>query len=163
MNGKAHSTQPGRHWIPVIVVGTLAAIVLGPNGPAGGFWGADGEDPTGGALAALAAYGLLEAVAFGIGLAFAVFGWRMLRQLGADGRLTTFTYLAIVWGLVSWWPHGSFHQAIEDDNFAGLAAIEWGFHATMLVCVLVITTFFWRVLAGDSQPAQREVTSTPVS
>jgi hypothetical protein len=32
----------------------------------------------------------------------------------------------------------------------GLAAIEWGFHATMLACGVVIASFFWRVLTSHS-------------
>lgn len=139
-----------RHWLVVAIGSGLGALLLGPQGPLGGFWGAEGEDPTGGALAALIAYGVVEAAAFGFGVGFLVFGWPMLRQLGAGDRLTGLTFVSIVWALVSWWPHGSFHQAIEENNFGGLAAIEWGFHATMLVCGVVIAVFFWRVLSGPA-------------
>jgi hypothetical protein len=135
-----------KHWIGVTVGAGLTALLLAPQGPLGGFWGADGEDPMGGALFALTIYAILEAAVFGFGVAFMLFGMPMLRRQGAGDRLTRMTFVAIVWALVSWWPHGSFHQAIEENNFEGLAAIEWGFHATMLVCGVVIATFFWRVL-----------------
>lgn len=137
-----------RHWIPVTIVVGLVALLLGPQGPLGGFWGAEGDDPTGGALAALVAYAIVEAAVFGFGIAFVLFGLPLLRQHGAGERLTRITFVAIAWALVSWWPHGSFHQAIEEDNYGGLAAIEWAFHATMLVCGLVMAMFFWRVLDG---------------
>ncbi len=149
-----------KHWIAVTVVVGVAVVLLGPQGPLGGFWGAEGEDPTGGALAALVVYSILEAAVFGLGVAMALFGRPLLKQLGAGERLTRVTFVAIVWALVSWWPHGSFHQAIEENNFGALAAIEWGFHATMLVCGLVIARFFWEVLGRSVADTTETVPSS---
>jgi len=140
-----------KHWIAVTVVAGLAVVLLGPQGPLGGFWSAEGDDPTGAALAALFIYAVAEAAVFGFGVAFALFGRPLLKRLEAGERLTRLTFVAIIWALLSWWPHGSFHQAIEDDNFGALAAIEWGFHATMLVAGLVIATFFWQVLGRSAE------------
>ena len=71
-----------KKWIVVIVVGTLAAILLGANGPLGGFWGLEegDSDPTGGALVALIVAAIIEAIAFGVGVAWIAFGWPIVKR-----------------------------------------------------------------------------------
>ena len=56
-------------------------------------------------------------------------GWR-----GASSA----AHLAVGWALVSWFPHGAFHQSTVHDNWVGLATIEYGFHFTMLIAGLVV-------------------------
>ena len=135
-------------WITVIVAGTIVAILFNANGPLGGFWGLEqgDTDPSGGALAALIAAQLVEFVAFGVGLAWIAFGWPVVS--GISRPLAVPTYLAIAWALVSWAPHTSFHQSVADGNWAGLAAIEWGFHVTLVIGAFVVAAFVWRALRG---------------
>jgi hypothetical protein len=89
----------------------------------------------------------LESVVFGVGVAFVLFGRRWLAAQGS--RLATATYVAIGWSLVSWWPHDNFHRIVHD--WSGLAAIEVGFHVTLIVSILVIGAFFIRSL-GAARP-----------
>jgi uncharacterized membrane protein len=128
------SASKGR-WIAVTALGAVIAVMFSPNGPFGGFWGAQ---PTpgleGGVLGALIVYSVVEAVIFGFGIAWLAFG----RQVMADGPGAGAAHIAVGWALVSWFPHGSFHQSITHDNWAGLAAIEYGFHLTMLVAGLIV-------------------------
>ncbi len=129
-------------WILVTIIGVFIAMTFGPQGPAGGFWGAAPAEEmgvTGGLAGAFMAYGLLEALIFGFGLAWLAFGRKTLQGAGA-----TAAWLAIGWGLVSWWPHGGLHQGIGESNPAALVGIEFGFHVTMFVAVLVIASYVWR-------------------
>lgn len=134
-------------WAAVIVGGTLVAIMFGANGPLGGFWGVETSDPepAGAALASLVLASIIEAIAFGVGLAWIAFGWPLVKDRGGLGLAT---YGAVAWGLVSWAPHTGFHQSIGEGNYGGLAAIEWGFHVTLVIGAFIVATFVWRVLQG---------------
>lgn len=90
----------------------------------------------------------LESLLFGVGIAFVLFGRRWVA--GEGTRLATATYLAIAWSLLSWWPHDNLHRVTHDWN--GLAAIEVGFHVTLIVSMLVIGAYFIRTLQEHAQP-----------
>ena len=84
----------------------------------------------------------LEAMLFGVGLAFVVFGRRLL---SADSpKLATAAFIAIAWSLLSWWPHDNFHRVTHD--WYGLAAIEVGFHVTLIASIVIIAAYFLRTL-----------------
>lgn len=138
-------------WAIVTIVGAFVAMTFGPQGPAGGFWGAAPSEElgiTGGLAGAFVGYALVEAVAFGLGLAWLAFGWKVIRQATQPGAIAA--YLAVGWGLVSWWPHGSFHQAIGERNPTALIGIEFGFHATMILAAVVIASYLWRTVRSGS-------------
>jgi len=139
-------------WIAVIVVGTVVAILFGANGPLGGFWGAETSDtePAGAALAGLISASIVESIAFGVGLAWIAFGWPLVKDAG---RLGLATYIAVAWGLVSWAPHTAFHQSLGEGNWGGLAAVEWGFHVTLVIGAFIMATFVWRVLRRSADTA----------
>lgn len=136
-----------KRWIVVTALGALVAMAFAPSGPAGAFWG---PEPTpgleGGALGALMVYAVVEAIAFGFGIAWLAFGRRIT-------SLSTPSYLAIGWMLTSWAPHGAFHQATAHTNWAGLAAIEYGFHLTMIVAAAMVARDLLRQVR-TSDPAR---------
>lgn len=145
-----------KKWIGVTVVGAFIAMAFGPQGPAGGFWRAEpGHELgiTGGLASAFFAYGLIEAIGFGLGIAWLAFGRKAL-----TGALATPAYLAMGWLMASWWPHGSFHQAIGEGNHDALIRIEFGFHATMIVAGAIVARYLWHNLS-----AARPVTASQVS
>lgn len=121
-----------KRWIVVTALGAIVAMTFAPSGPAGSFWG---PEPTpgleGGVLGALMIYAVLEAIAFGFGIAWLAFGRRIT-------TLSTAAYLAVGWMLASWAPHGAFHQSTAHGNWAGLALIEYGFHLTMIVAASIV-------------------------
>lgn len=121
-----------RTLIAITVGGFLFAGIAGPNGPLGGFWGVE---PTsglgGGALGALITYELLQAVAFGAGLAWFAAG-------PGHWHVPPAVYLAIGWLLASPFPHGSLHQSIEHDNWWGLVGLEYGFHLTAIIAAVIL-------------------------
>ena len=90
---------------------------------------------------------LLGSLAFGLGVAFLLFGYPLLQRAGQASGLTTATYLSIAWLLVNWWPHGNLHRVVG-QNWGELAMIEWGFHVTMIVAVCVVAGFFVTTLGG---------------
>ncbi|MEM7337344.1 MAG: hypothetical protein AAF467_01785 [Actinomycetota bacterium] len=139
-------------WIAVTVVGTIVALLFGANGPLGGFWGESvlsDPEPEGAALAGLIGAGLVESVAFGVGLAWIAFGWPMMQRVG--GALATWTFVAVAWGLVSWAPHTSLHVTNGSTDWGRLAVIEWGFHVTLVIGAMIVATFVWQTLqrAGE--------------
>jgi hypothetical protein len=84
----------------------------------------------------------LEALLFGVGVAFVLFGRRWLPTDGT--KLAIATYVAIAWSLLSWWPHDNLHRVTHD--WTGLAAIEVSFHLTLIVSILIIGAYFMRSL-----------------
>ena len=87
-------------------------------------------------------YEVLQGIAFGVGLAWLLFGRRLT-------NLPTSSYLAIGWLLVSWFPHGAFHQSISEINWAALAGLEYGFHLTMIVAAALVARDMVRQLRTD--------------
>lgn len=87
---------------------------------------------------------IFEALAFGLGVAFIVFGGRLLARAGQPAGLTLATYVAIAWSLVSWWPHVNFHRTIG-TNLVALVEVDWAFHLTLIVSTALIAYFFLRV------------------
>ncbi len=152
-----------RKWVTTSIVGFIIAVLFGAQGPLGGFWGSGADtdtDPSGAALAGLIGAGLVEAVAFGVGLAWIAFGWSVVKSVNRP--LAVATFVAIAWGLVSWAPHTAFHQSLGDENWGGLAAIEWGFHVTLVISAFVVATFIWRIFAdtGSGRSAAATTAAT---
>jgi hypothetical protein len=140
------AAPPRWQVVAAVLVAGLPAFALGrviwPD-PAGA------SAPPGALLPVFIGISALEAVLFGVGVAFVLFGRRWLPATG--GGLATATYVAIAWSLVSWWPHDNFHRIVHD--WYGLAAIEVGFHVTLILSILVIGAFFLRSLrAAGSRP-----------
>lgn len=144
--------------VAVALVGTLLGLLLSPHAPLGGMlFGAPpagGAEPTGAQLGALMLVAAVEAVAFGLGLAFLAYGLgAMERRLGSSGA-TRAAHLAIVWGLVSWVPHSAMHQTNGDD-FARLVVIEYAFHVTLVLAAGVLA---WALVRA---PRARGVGAAP--
>jgi hypothetical protein len=126
----------------------VIAFLASPSGPLGGFWrpAADMPMPTAGQLPLLILLNLIEVLIFGLGIAFALFGYRLLRSARVASRsLVLATYVSIVWLLVGWWPHDSLHIA-NGMSMNGLIAIEYGFHVTNMIAGAVVAVFFLAVL-----------------
>lgn len=135
-------------WVATVAVIAVIAFLASPGGPLGGFWrpAPDIPVPTAGQLPLLIGVNLFEVVTFGLGIAFALFGYRLLAAARVPSRaLTVAAYGSIVWLLVSWWPHGSLHIA-NGLAMNGLIAIEYGFHVTCMVAGLVVGAFFLALL-----------------
>ena len=140
-------------WLVVTLVLAVLAFLASPNGPLGGFWrpSPDFPQPTDAQLPLFVLLNATEALVFGFGAAFLIFGYPLVQaMLPASRGLTLAAYLSIAWLLVSWWPHDSLHIA-NGVNMGGLLAIEYGFHVTLMIAGVILAYFFLNVLRGRSR------------
>jgi hypothetical protein len=115
----------------VVTLGVaVPAMALGPAlFPMSGDWPAiEGTQ-----LLLMGGIAAVEALALGLAVAFLLLGWPRVRQLVGPSRPRTIAaYLATAWLLGNWWLHDNLHAA-NGTNLNGLIAIEYGFHATLIV------------------------------
>lgn len=134
----------------VTAAGTIAALGLGrvvwPD-PAGA------PTPPEDLMPLFVVLSVLEALLFGAGLAFAVFGFAPLRRMAAGAVLTWGAYLGITFMLISWWPHDNLHRVLDHADFAGLAWIEYLFHVPLMAAAATVAVFFLRVVRGANRVA----------
>ena len=131
----------------------LLSRVLWPPAPGS-------PEPTAAQLPWFLLLGILEALVFGLGVSFLVFGLRVLRR-ARMGTSPWPVYLAIGWLLVSWWPHNHLHQTISPADLNALLGIEYGFHVSLYLCGLVLAWFFLGVLRQASNGPGRSTANTP--
>ena len=103
--------------------------------------------PSGGLLPFYIGVGLVESFAFGLGVAFLIFGGRMMSSFRQGRGLTLLTYLSIGWLLINWWPHDNLHRVVRFD-FARLIWIEYGFHVTLIAAAAGVAYFFVTTLSA---------------
>jgi hypothetical protein len=95
-------------------------------------------EPSAGQLPYFILLSVFEALAFGLGISFLLFGFPALLRLARGSRLRSWAmYLSIGWFLVSWWPHDNLHIHNGDD-LQGLLYIEYGFHVTLSIAAGVL-------------------------
>jgi hypothetical protein len=100
----------------------------------------------------------IEALTFGFGIAFIAYGWPLVKQMAKGSKKAAgIMYVSLAWLLVSWWPHDNLHihNALNID---GLIAIEYAFHATLIVVGLVLAYSFFMIFKPTSErvEAQKE-------
>lgn len=94
---------------------------------------------------------LLEALSFGLGMAFIVYGWPFMSTLAGGSKRMTYTmFVIIAWFLISWWPHDNLHLH-NGLNLQGLLFIEYGFHVTLIIAGAVLAFCFVRLLRPSSR------------
>lgn len=129
-------------WTKVLAVTVVVAVpammlapVLWP--PAEG-----GPEPTGSQLPFFILLAAMESILLGLGITFLAFGLPVVRGISADSKLRAWAmYLSIGWLMVSWWPHDNLHIHNGMD-MRGLLFIEYGFHATLMLCAIVLAYCF---------------------
>ncbi|HEY8864681.1 MAG TPA: hypothetical protein VIO37_10985 [Candidatus Dormibacteraeota bacterium] len=132
-----------------LVAGTTAGLtlislaltrVIWPDAPGA-------AQPSAGLLPFYIMVGLVESFAFGLGVAFLIFGWRTVSSFGQRRGLAMLTYLSIGWLLINWWPHDNLHRVVG-TNFSRLIWIEYGFHLTLIAAAACVAYFFVTTLRG---------------
>ncbi|MDO8618094.1 MAG: hypothetical protein Q7N87_04390 [Candidatus Uhrbacteria bacterium] len=104
------------------------------------------EIPTSTQLGLLIVVGVIESIAFGLGVAFLIFGWKTVKRvIRFDQTLAKWMYASIGWTLVSWWPHDRLHMHYG-LQIKPLIGIEYAFHVTLIVASLIIAYGFLRIL-----------------
>lgn len=142
-------------WVKVFLITVALAIpammlgrVIWPPSP-------EGPEPTSGQLPFFIGASVIEAIAFGLGVAFLIFGFGPLsRAMGGSKVMAWAAYLSIGWLLVSWWPHDNLHLAAGEDMQAILYLV-YGFHMSLIVAGVILAYSFATVIrnAGDTQTA----------
>ena len=153
----------------VTVAFTALAFLIQPMTPLGGaLWGPmpdEGPDPTPTQLGLLVVATLVEAVAFGVGVAFLMFARRIPQSMPGPRGAAWASYAAVGWGLMSWTPHGALH-ATNGENLARLIVIEYTFHITLIAATLAIAWFLVgvaRVSRGRQAPLERAIAGPAAS
>lgn len=137
-----------RSWkmfILTLVIG-VAAFLTGPK-----IWpmGHDVPTPPENLLPAYIVLAAIEALAFGFAVAFAAFGWPVVRDLNlGPRRLNKMLFVTLTWFLGNWWFHDNLHMHVGLDMHR-LVYVEYGFHVTMLACALTLVLSLIR-LAGHA-------------
>lgn len=86
--------------------------------------------PTAGQLPFFMVLSVFDALTFGLGISFIVFGWPWAKKSKAE-------FIALAWLIVSWWPHDNWHR-YNGMNLQGLLYIEYAFHVTLMIAALVV-------------------------
>lgn len=148
----------GHHWIKWMAVTLVLAIIAfltSPNGPLGAFWrpSPDFPEPTDAQLPLFIVLNATEALAFGFGMAFLIFGYPLAQTMWpAPKGLRRAAYLSLAWLLISWWPHDSLHIT-NGTNMSGLLAIEYGFHVTVMLAGVILVSVLLIGPSGRGSPA----------
>jgi hypothetical protein len=105
---------------------------------------------------------VIPSLSLGLGVAFLLFGRRLLRSDGAP-FLSRATYLSIGWLLANWWPHANFHRVAS--GWANLLLVDYFFHTTVIIATLVVAAYFLTVVreqrgAGQIETSTHGVAST---
>lgn len=86
---------------------------------------------------------VIPALAFGFGVAFLLFGARLVRVDGAPA-MSRAAFASIGWLLLNWWPHSNFHRVA--NGWANVVVIDYFFHATVIAATCVVAIFFLRLV-----------------
>jgi hypothetical protein len=148
-------------WMKV----TLVALLFGlPTIPLGRLIWQDPVSttadvaPSGIQLGFLIGVSVFEAAAFGLGVAFLIFGLHVVRRVLGDMKgLTWASYFSIAWLLVSWWPHDNLHRVTT--SLDSLIVIEYTFHVTLILAGSLVAITFLKLLVrrGILEEAQTSV------
>jgi len=144
-------------WIKVLLVTLLFGIPAFIVGPL--IW-PPAAAPGSNLLPFFLFLSFIESLTFGLGVAFLIFGWPLLRQLSGGSKLMTWAmFISIAWFLISWWPHDKLHAS--NKTLEGLLFIEYGFHLTLLIGACILAYCFIRLLVpvGKAAPASSQATS----
>ncbi|HEX9989148.1 MAG TPA: hypothetical protein VGE45_11810 [Chloroflexia bacterium] len=135
-------------WMKVLLITIPVAIISLPIGQM--LWPAATADGMGmememsvPMLLGFIGVSVFEGLALGVGVSFLVLGLPVVRRLAAEGHgaLAWSSFAAIIWFLVSWWPHDGLHRSMG-DNMTTLLAVEYGFHVTLIIAGAILAYAF---------------------
>ncbi len=148
---------PSRTWIKVLALTVVLAVIAfatSPNAPLGAFWApaSDMPTPTATQIPLFILLNVTEALAFGLGISFLLFGYSAVRSISpASPLLTRAAHVSIAWLLLNWWPHDSLHVHVG-MALGGLLVIEYLFHITLMIAGVILAYFF---LTLQRRPAEQ--------
>lgn len=139
-----------------VVIVTLVVGILGfltePHGPLGTFWAPSPTIPqaTGVQVPLFMVLGAAEALAFGLGVSFLLFGYSTLKgNFPVSARMARAAHVSVAWLLINWWAHDSLHLHNGMD-LSGLLRIEYAFHITLIIAGAILARFFVAVVRAPA-------------
>lgn len=129
--------------LPIAVVGFILSpkLFLMPVGS---------PEPTSYQLPFFIILGIFESLAMGFGVAFILFGYKLVKKAGRNSRFVAWSlYLSTSWFLLNWWVHDGLHKT-NGMNLQGLLYIEYAFHATMMIMAGLSAYAFFRVFSKNN-------------
>ncbi len=141
--------KTGWKMLLITLIAGVPAFFLGPV-----IWPPSPDiQPTQAQMPFLIVLSAVEASAFGFGVAFILYGRRLIKRLaGGAGKAAGAMHGSLAWILVSWWPHDNLHihNAL---NVNGLIVIDYLFHITVIAAGLVMAYSFFALF----KPAAEKV------
>ncbi|MEK7507947.1 MAG: hypothetical protein AAB602_02595 [Patescibacteria group bacterium] len=128
--------------LTAIIVG-ISALFIGKA-----IWppAAELPEPTATQFLFFAFLALVEALFFGLGVAFVIFGMPYLKAASPKNQKKMLpSFISIAWLLLSWWPHDNLHFHIGED-LQGILYIDYGFHLTVIIASLILARHFFLLL-----------------
>lgn len=127
-------------WVKILLITLIIGIpafVLGPI-----IWPPSPDiKPTSTELPFFIFLSIIEALLFGFGIAFIVYGWKYIKKISSQSRnVAIAAFVSLAWLLVSWWPHDNSHIHNGMDPL-GLLYIEYIFHLTLIIASLILVYF----------------------
>jgi len=111
-----------------------------------------GVGPTAGQLPFFIFLAIGDALLLGLGVAFLLFGFPVMRKVSPDSRVRAWAmYLSIGYLMVSWWPHLGMH-ASNGINLQGLLYIDLFFQLPLEVAGVTLALSFISLMR--SRPAE---------
>jgi hypothetical protein len=94
-------------------------------------------------------FSIIEALAFGFGIAFSLTMWSKFSARFGGDWLAKLSFISVVWLLASWWPHDNMHRVTEHGDYWGLLKLEYGFHATLMLAGVILAFFLATRIMDD--------------
>ncbi len=145
----ARLSRPLNRYLMVGIPLAALAFLANPHGPLGGFWApaAGFPQPPAALLPLFILLNVAEAVTFGGGIAFLLFGSERINGISPTSPLLTrAAHLSIAWLLISWFPHDSLHMHLGEGNLGQIIAVEYAFHGTLMIAGGILALFFTRLI-----------------
>lgn len=152
-------------WLKILLVTILVGIPAVPVGQI--LWPTLDVTPASAGmppyLPFLILISILEALTFGLGVAFVVFGLPLVRRVPVwSPTLRAAVFVSISWFLLSWWPHDGFHRSLG-LNMWGLVAIEYIFHVTLMIAAGILALAFARLVQQAAGAARAPQVAAPAA
>jgi hypothetical protein len=102
---------------------------------------------------------VFDSLLLGIGVAFVVFGWPLVRRVAPGSRaIATAMFIGVAWLTISWYPHIGLHTSAFGSTFGGLLVIDYLFHVPLYVVGLLL---IWGLASYLQSVADKPASSPP--
>jgi hypothetical protein len=143
--------------LPIALVAYLVAPSLFPPPP--------GPPPTTAQVPLLLLLRALDSLLLGIGVAFVVFGWPLVRRITPDSRRRAVVmFAAVAWVTISWYPHIGLHGSAFGATLSGVLVIDYIFHIPLyLVGLALVWGVFGYLRNASKRPTTESVAADSVA